>query len=101
MSNKLTPLLNTLIEEITEGKVKLFNPNHPFGGLPKLSEDEKQDYSVYSETCYICRDSDFRDYGLPLCYSCPFCEGHIAADDTECDNCGKDARESVIVEGED
>lgn len=44
---------------------------------------------VYREGCYICNDSEFAQMGLPLCYLCPKCKtGHIAADDTVCDDCG-------------
>ncbi len=48
------------------------------------------------DTCYICMDPEFAQMGLPLCNKCPKCvkegkEGHIAADDTVCDDCGYDA----------
>ena len=43
---------------------------------------------VYDPTCYICRDPDYARMGLPLCYPCPECEGHIAADEGECQSCG-------------
>ena len=46
--------------------------------------------SVYSPTCYICNDDEFARMGLPLCRKCPACGGHVAADDTRCDNCGLD-----------
>ena len=45
---------------------------------------------VHSDTCYICRDPEFAQMGLPLCRRCPACNGHIAADDTVCDSCGLD-----------
>lgn len=46
---------------------------------------------VYRASCYICRDDEFARMGLPLCRLCPGCEtGHIAADDTRCDDCGVD-----------
>lgn len=56
--------------------------------------------TVYKEGCYICEDSEFAMMGLPLCYFCPKCKvGHIAADDTECDQCdysdGPEAREEL------
>jgi hypothetical protein len=41
---------------------------------------------VYNETCYICNDPEFALMGLPLCYSCYLCGGHVAADDMICDN---------------
>ncbi len=100
MNNKLVPLLNNMLQEITGEKNIRFNPNHRMGGLPELSEGEKRESTVYSQDCYICHDPDFRDYGLPLCYPCPFCKGHIAADESVCDVCGKDAREMQIIEGE-
>ena len=43
---------------------------------------------VYSPTCYICNDPDYARMGLPLCRACPVCGGHVAADDTRCDDCG-------------
>jgi hypothetical protein len=47
---------------------------------------------VFDKDCYICRDPEFAMMGLPLCYACPTCGGHIAADDCVCAN-GHDARE--------
>lgn len=43
-----------------------------------------------SDTCYICRDPEYAERGLPLCRACPACRGHIAADDSICDDCGLD-----------
>lgn len=40
--------------------------------------------------CYICDDPEYALMGLPLCYACPACGGHIAADDCVCDDCGRD-----------
>ena len=45
---------------------------------------------VHSDTCYICRDPEFAQMGMPLCRACPACGGHVAADDTVCDGCGLD-----------
>lgn len=45
---------------------------------------------IYRASCYICRDPEFAQMGLPLCYPCPKCGGHVAADDTVCDDCGHD-----------
>lgn len=42
--------------------------------------------TVYSETCYICRDPEFAMMGLPLCYPCYVCGEHVPADDIICDN---------------
>lgn len=44
--------------------------------------------SVYDEDCYICNDPEFSLIGLPLCYPCGKCGGHIAADDSVCCVCG-------------
>lgn len=48
------------------------------------------DPSVKRANCYICRDPDFAKMGLPLCTACRFCGGHVAADDSGCDDCGKE-----------
>ena len=45
--------------------------------------------TIYREGCYICDDPDFSRMGLPLCFACRFCGGHVAADDDKCDDCGK------------
>lgn len=45
---------------------------------------------LYRGSCYICRDPEFAQMGLPLCYPCPVCGGHIPADDTVCTDCGHD-----------
>ena len=44
--------------------------------------------TVYNKDCYICRDPEYALMGLPLCYPCAKCGGHVAADDTVCDACG-------------
>ena len=46
--------------------------------------------TVYRERCYICRDEEFSLMGLPLCWACYVCGGHVAADDTRCDECAHD-----------
>lgn len=56
--------------------------------LPKVLERKAR--SAHSNTCYICRDPEFALMGLPLCTPCPKCHGHVAADDTCCDDCGFD-----------
>jgi hypothetical protein len=46
---------------------------------------------VHRDGCYICEDPEFAQMGLPLCRLCPACKtGHVAADDTVCDDCGAD-----------
>jgi hypothetical protein len=63
---------------------------------------------VYSDGCYICRDPEFAQMGLPLCRRCPECvrqgrgSGHIPADDTECTDCGyEDSPEDYPDPGQD
>ena len=68
-------------DALTHGEAYLFNnPNHQSEPEPDL----------YRSSCYICRDPDFAQMGLPLCYPCRFCKGHVAADNSVCDDCGKD-----------
>ncbi len=45
---------------------------------------------VHKDGCYICEDPEFAQMGLPLCYPCLYCGGHVAADGTICDKCGKE-----------
>lgn len=49
---------------------------------------KRTETSVYKENCYICRDPEFSLMGLPLCFPCNKCGGHVAADDIKCDDCG-------------
>ena len=56
-----------------------------------LKDPSKRSYTtVYNSNCYICSDPEFSLMGLPLCYPCEKCNGHVAADDTICDECGHD-----------
>jgi hypothetical protein len=48
---------------------------------------------VYNDKCYICRDPEYAQMGLPLCQKCLACGGHVAADDDSCDDCGESAYE--------
>lgn len=41
---------------------------------------------LYRESCYICADPEFAQMGMSLCYACPECDGHVPADDVECEN---------------
>lgn len=43
--------------------------------------------TVFKAGCYICEDPEFALMGLPLCYPCAKCGGHVAADDTICSDC--------------
>jgi hypothetical protein len=66
--------------------------------MEKLLYDDSYESKkkVHRKGCYICEDPDFQKMGLPLCNPCPECQkagrgdGHIAADDTVCDECGYD-----------
>lgn len=56
---------------------------------------------VYRSDCFICRDPEFAQMGLPLCNECPDCTrrndgkvaGHVPADDPICSDCGFDYQE--------
>lgn len=64
-----------------------------------LNDPEKRSTPVvYNAHCYICRDPEFALMGLPLCYKCAFCSGHVPADDTVCSDCGKDNHPDAINE---
>ena len=49
--------------------------------------------TVNNPNCYICRDPEFALMGLPLCYACAKCGGHVPADNPICDACGADQQE--------
>jgi hypothetical protein len=51
--------------------------------------------TVFQQGCYICEDPEFSLMGLPLCYPCSKCGGHVAADDCTCDICHQDQREDL------
>lgn len=59
-----------------------------------LEDDHTSTPVVHRTTCYICEDPEFARMGLPLCRPCSECQkagrgnGHIAADDCVCDDCG-------------
>jgi len=67
-----------------------FDADDLFGGLPVIAPEDCAEPGACSDDCYICRDQDFAARGLPLCRACPACGGHIAADDSVCDDCGLD-----------
>ncbi len=50
---------------------------------------------VFRLGCYICEDIEFALMCLPLCRRCKFCNGHVAADDNVCDDCGKEESELI------
>lgn len=63
--------------------------------------------TAHDDNCYICRDPEFAQMGLPLCTYCPACTtkegksaGHVPADDEVCSVCGANAREAYEAEQE-
>jgi len=58
-----------------------------------LADDVVSTPTVYKKGCYICDDPEFAEMGLPLCYPCFVCGGHVRADDCVCGDCGRDQRE--------
>lgn len=58
-----------------------------------LQDDFTSNPAIYRKGCYICEDPEFAQMGLPLCRKCLKCGGHVAADDTICDDCGTDQQE--------
>jgi hypothetical protein len=58
---------------------------------------------VHREGCYICEDMEFSRMGLPLCNICCACrklgkDGHIAADDNQCDDCEHELCQECFVQ---
>lgn len=61
-----------------------------------LSDGHVSTPVVHDPSCYICKDPEFAQMGLPLCRECPACvreshgqqKGHVPADDTACTVCG-------------
>jgi hypothetical protein len=76
---------------LTQGEAVLFND-----GYTSTTAAE------HSPRCYICRDPDFAQMGLPRCRTCDECSkrgepkrpGHVPADDTVCTICGTDEHET-------
>lgn len=57
------------------------------------ARDQPSVQRVHRKGCFICEDREFARMGLPLCSPCCACrekmlDGHIPADETECDDCG-------------
>lgn len=67
---------------------KSLSPNDPCRFM--LHDGFTTEPKVYQPGCHICEDPEFAQMGLPLCYPCKFCRGHVAADGDVCDKCGKD-----------
>lgn len=63
-----------------------FKPHDPAFAL--LLDGKTSTPVVHRPGCYICEDPEYAAMGLPLCYKCLRCGGHIAADDETCDDCG-------------
>lgn len=54
---------------------------------------------VWRGNCYICRDPEYAQMGLPLCRKCEECaDGHVPADDSVCTDCGHDEYEECEPE---
>ena len=52
------------------------------------AEREGSAKTIHKDGCYICEDPEFERMGLPLCYACPTCGAHVAADEAGCKECG-------------
>ena len=65
-------------------------PDYPARWMLEDGHTTTPNKDIYKETCYICNDPEYSAMGLPLCYACHYCGGHVAADDVICDDCGKD-----------
>ncbi len=88
--DELITELDLLPRPKVEGRIETkMQPGDPASWM--LFDGVETTPTVYSKDCYICNDDEFARMGLPLCYACPFCGGHVAADDSICDSCGKDA----------
>lgn len=71
----------------------LFPPNAPNKMRPSdpaywmLEDSFFSIPTIYSAGCYICRDPEYAQMGMPLCYACKECGHHVAADDPICVGC--------------
>jgi hypothetical protein len=75
--------------------ITVTQPDDPAYAL--LQDDYTSTPVVHRRGCYICEDPEFAQMGLPLCRKCPSCGGHVAADDTVCDDCGEDEYEAWLA----
>jgi hypothetical protein len=80
--------------------VTVTQPEDPAYALLTDSFTSTPNFEIYRDNCYICRDREFAQMGLPLCYPCAACRGHVAADDTICDDCGADQEELAYIAAE-
>jgi hypothetical protein len=66
-------------------RITVTQPDDPAYAL--LQDGYTTTPTVFDASCYICVDSEFARMGLPLCYACPDCGAHVAADDGQCEEC--------------
>jgi hypothetical protein len=85
-------------EKLRYAEETTMSPGDPAYWMLFDGRESAPDKTVYREYCYICRDPDFARMGLPLCRRCVKCGGHVAADDSRCDDCGYD--QMMELEGE-
>lgn len=65
-------------------------PDDPCYWMLTSPHIKRQEKPIHRDGCYICEDPEFQMMGLPLCYCCEKCKGHVPADDSVCDDCGHD-----------
>lgn len=65
------------------------------GAAPDTGWVTKTNPDIYRDYCYICTDPEFALMGLPVCYACLVCGGHVPADDIECENGHTDPRYEI------
>jgi hypothetical protein len=86
--------VNITVTKPTDPAYWLLTEDNQHHSIPNLD--------IFREGCYICRDPEFAQMGLPLCKPCEACKvGHVAADDTICDECGADAQELYMQQLEE
>lgn len=65
---------------------KPMKPDDPAYWMLHDGFETKPNPNIYDPNCYICRDHEFAQMGLPLCRPCIICGAHVAADDCICNN---------------
>ena len=94
---KSEPRWNVEWVDSTAGPITVTQPEDPAQVLlqnPDIYSVPNDD--IFDPSCYICVDPEFAAMGLPLCYPCPKCGGHIAADDGDCGACGYSGHEEYM-----